>query len=344
MRKVAGTLVLALSLALCGCGTQDSGAYGRGAAALQQGDYSTAIEEFQTAADQDGRAAEAYRGQGIACLRQGEYARAVTLFSLSLEEMKHSNKEFSRDVLFYQAEAYEKNGQSGEAEAIYTELTEDGGDARAFVLRGRGKLQGGDTVGAREDFESALDCDGSYEVYLQIYQAYTAVNREADGADYLERALESAPGDAEDYKYQAQVHYYLGDYEKAKEDLSKAGEEEDDESRLLLGKLCLETEDAAAARSVYQNYLENGERPAEAYNGLALCDIQEKDYDSALQNIRRGIECGDEEAMRDLLYNEIVVYEYQLDFVTAKSKMKEFLEKYPGDEDAVRENIFLQSR
>ena len=86
--------------------------------------------------------------------------------------------------------------------------------------------------------------------FIEIYQAYTAVNREADGADYLERALESAPGDAEDYKYQAQVHYYLGDYEKAKEDLSKAGEEEDDESRLLLGKLCLESEDAAAARSL----------------------------------------------------------------------------------------------
>ena len=48
--------------------------------------------------------------------------------------------------------------------------------------------------------------------------------------------------------------------------------------------------------------------------------------------------------MRDLLYNEIVVFENQLDFETAKSKMQEFLEKYPGDQEAVRENTFLQSR
>ena len=33
-----------------------------------------------------------------------------------------------------------------------------------------------------------------------------------------------------------------------------------------------------------------------------------------------------------------------LDFDTAKWKMTEFLEKYPDNEDAVRENNFLQSR
>src|SRR5699024_12405327 len=60
--------------------------------------------------------------------------------------------------------------------------------------------------------------------------------------------------------------------------------------------------------------------------------------DLALRNIRQGISCRDESVMRDLLYNEIVVYERQLDFETAQSKMREFLERYPGDEEALREN------
>ena len=48
--------------------------------------------------------------------------------------------------------------------------------------------------------------------------------------------------------------------------------------------------------------------------------------------------------MRDLLFNEIVVYEKQLDFQTAKEKMQEYLKQYPKDEEALRENEFLQSR
>ena len=344
MRKIAGLLALTLCLAMCGCTREDSGAYDRGMDALQRGDYSTAIDEFQQAADRDGRAAEAYRGEGIAYLRQQDYGHAVTLFSLSLDEMKHSNQEFRRDVLLYQAEAYEKNGQSSEAENIYSGLIKDGGDALACVLRGSGKLKAGDTEGAEEDFERALKQENSYDTYLEIYQAYTAVSREADGADYLERALELTPETGAELAGQAQVYEYLGDYEKAREGLDRAAEEGDSRSLLMLGSLYLETGETGSARDVYRNYLETEEEPAVAYNGLALCDIQDKDYDSALENIRRGIDCGDMEAMRDLLYNEIVVYEYQMNFETAKTKMKDFLEQYPGDEQAVRENQFLQSR
>lgn len=55
-----------------------------------------------------------------------------------------------------------------------------------------------------------------------------------------------------------------------------------------------------------------------------MCDILEEDYESALRNIRQGISCRDESVMRELLYNEIVVYERQLDFETAQSKMRSF--------------------
>ena len=47
---------------------------------------------------------------------------------------------------------------------------------------------------------------------------------------------------------------------------------------------------------------------------------------------------------RSLLYNEIVAYEYKKDFVTAKSKITAYLELYPDDAEALRENEFLSTR
>ena len=344
MRRTAAVLLCVLCLSLGACTREDSGAYDRGMAALQQGDYDTAMEEFQHAASGDGREAEAYRGEGIIYLRQQDYGHAITLFGLSLDSMKHSNPQFRRDVLYYQAEAYIGNGQDRDAEAIYTELIEEDGDAQAYFLRGSGKLNSGDTEGAAEDFAGALRQENSYEMYMKIYRAYAAVNREADGADYPEQALSLEPAGGEDYYLQAQVYDYLGDYAKAEEALTKAVQEGCQEALPMLGKLYLETGDLSGARRLYQDFLESGERPAAAYNGLALCDIQQEEYESALDNIRQGIACQDTEVMRDLLFNEIVVYEKQLDFQTAKEKMQEYLKQYPKDEEALRENEFLQSR
>ena len=177
MRKTAAILLCALCLAFGGCTREDSGAYDRGMAALEQGDYETAMDEFQTAANTDDRKAEAYRGEGIIYLRRQDYHHAVTLFSLSLESMKHGNQEFRRDVLFYQAEAYIGNGQHSQAQEVYTELIEDSKDPQAYFLRGRSKLTTGDIQGAAEDFQGALEQNSSYGLYMQIYQAYTEVNR-----------------------------------------------------------------------------------------------------------------------------------------------------------------------
>ena len=102
--------------------------------------------------------------------------------------------------------------------------------------------------------------------------------------------------------------------------------------------------DVVSARSLYQEYLSRNENAAEAYNGLALCSIAEKDYDTALQNIEQGLANAADEDKQSLLFNRIVVYEYKLDFAQAKAYMDEYLELYPGDEEAVRESQFLNSR
>ena len=95
-----------------------------------------------------------------------------------------------------------------------------------------------------------------------------------------------------------------------------------------------------SARSVYQEYLSRNADAAEAYNGLALCDIAEQNYDAALQNIEQGLAKAGEEEQQSLLFNRIVVYEYKLDFEQAKAYMAEYVKAYPDDEEAARENQF----
>ena len=335
-------LAVVFLMAFGGCRGEDSGAYDRGMEALKASDYDTAMEEFQTAANEDGRKAEAYRGEGIIYLKRQDYEHAATLFGLSLDAMEYQNEEFREDVLYYQAEAYAGAGRIQEAEAVYRQLETGSDPGLAFFRQGQICLDRGSMDSAKELFAQALEQDGSYEMYIRIYEACADVSREADGAVYLRTALELTPSDGEDYYSEGLIHYYLENYDQARISLNNAVEAGKEDARLLLGKICLETEDVAGARVVYQQWLEENEKAAPAYNGLALCDIAEGNYDSALVNIETGLSCGGAE--EELLFNEIVVYEYKLDFETAKEKMQEFLEKYPDNEEAVRENMFLQSR
>ena len=344
MRRRLGIVVCALLLLCTGCSREDSGAYDKGMEALALADYDTAMENFQKAANEDDRKAEAYRGEGIIYLRRQDYEHAITLFSLSLQEMKHKNQEFREDVLFYQAEAYQGNGQEQEALDIYESLIKGSQPAQAYFVRGNLYLQKGDLDQAEADFRMAVNKSGEYEIYIQIYEAYAAVNREADGALYLEEALQKEATDADQYYQEGRIYTYLEEYDKAKTSLNQAVSAGKEEAIFLLGQVCLKTGGVSEARALYQSCLDQELQPAAAYNGLALCEMAEKNYDSALAYIQQGLDCQDSQEEETLLFNEIVIYEYRLDFETAKAKMTDFLAKYPNNQTAIRENTFLQSR
>ena len=117
------------------------------------------------------------------------------------------------------------------------------------------------------------------------------------------------------------------------------------EAYLLLGMVYLSQKDVSNARAMYQQYMEmQEENQARGYNGLALCDISEGNYSSALEQIQKGLEIAEKGDVQELLYNEVVVYEKMQDFNTAKTKMASYMELYPDDVEAGKENQFLQYR
>ncbi|MDO4617251.1 MAG: tetratricopeptide repeat protein [Lachnospiraceae bacterium] len=344
-QKMLGVLLTGLLfLGAAGCTQQDSGAYDQAMEALNLGNYNLAEEKLAEAELSDDRPAEAARGMGILSLARGQYQEAMEYFEAAIEYAGAKNKTFIRDVKLYQAETFLAEEKLDEAEELCRELLEEGKSGKAEIILGRICLLQEDPEAAQEHFTASVSAEQSYENYLAIYDLYVNASMEADGAVFLEQALTLTPSDAEDYCSQGQVYYSLGETELAKTSFARAIDLGSTEAVPMMGSLYLENQEIQAARSMYQSYLNEAVRPAIAYNGLALCDLAEGDYDAALANISKGLAEEDTEIRESLLLNEIAAYEYKLDFQTAKSKMEEFLAEYPENEAAVRENLFLQSR
>ena len=62
------------------------------------------------------------------------------------------------------------------------------------------------------------------------------------------------------------------------------------------------------------------------------------------QCFNRALELGDRSLTQILKFNQIVAYEYLGDFEQADVLMKNYLQQYPDDQDALREYEFLKSR
>ena len=333
-----------LALLCSGCGKQDSGAYDRGLADMAAGEYDAAIEEFQTAADTDGREAEAYRCEGIAFLKKGTPKAAISLLELSLEKMQYEDETFSEDVKYYLAEAYEEDGQETEAISLYQELEQGNSPARAMLLEGRLQLNEGNTEEADRLFSEAVQLDGSAENYIAIYEAYSNVKLEANGADYLQEFISSVTEETGNTYELGLCYYYLGEYSKAKEVLLAASEDENTDAIMLLGRLYMQDGETGNARDLFQRCLSEGNNSGTVYNGLALCSMEEGDYETALDYINDGLATADVEEKESLLFNEIIIYEGLQQYDVAKEKVEYFLQSYPDNESAVREKTFLESR
>ena len=345
--------LLAVMLVLPGCGAKEeavdeNGAYATGMTLLEQGNLNEALAQFKTAVDQEDHVVESYRGEGIVYLQEGTYTSAITMFTRCLDALEDggdNDAAFREDVLLYEAEAYMKNNNIDEAISIYSDLTSGENPEKAYLMRGIAYVTLGDVDSAKQDFDKVVKTAASYENCIHIYEALASVSRKADGVEYLQKALEQTPETADDYYNEGVVYYTSGNLEQAKEDLNHAIELGSSDAVEMLGKVCIELGETEAAREAYQNMINDGMFQAAAYNGLALCDIADEQYQAALDEINIGLQdTSDPDATKNLLYNQIVAYEKLLDFETAKAKMTEYLAMYPGDENAIRENKFLSTR
>ncbi len=351
MRKIrifaAVALAVTLSASLAGCAKSDARKlYSTASAELEKKNYDDAATDFQKVIDEGYYLPESYRGLGLAQMCGQDYPDASISFEKSLLNVEGQSRSFQRDVNLYLAHCREMQGETEKALDIYNNLINQNADSEVLFLRGRLLLKTDQDSAAEADFDRAVQLSSDYVLYINIYEVYADEDKGADGSRYLEEALKTANATADDYYHQGLIHYYLQDYDDARDALTKAlkADSEDPASLYLLGKVYLATGDTADARAVYKDYVSDKENGAGAYNGLALCDIADGNYDSALQNIKDGLTFNDSSVNQALLYNEIVVYEKQHDWSTATSLAASYIASYPSDEAGLKEYEFLSSR
>ena len=339
---LAGFLLL---FAGCGGNSEADQYYKEGIEALEQEKYDNALACFEALIDAKELLPEAYRGYGIAWMEKEMYPEAIAAFSRSLNNLDGNHPDFKADVMFYLAEMRILTGELEKAVEVYSEmLKDDAENVQAFFLRGKVYLELKEYAKAEKDFDRALrDCE-NYNLYINIYQMYEKLNMASEGNKYLDWALGLEPKSGEDYYHRGRIFENQGLYMDAKAALLSSIQLGYEDAMLLLGRIYLKLDDVSNARTMYEDYLAQSEKKAIAYNGLAQCDIYEGNYDSALKHIKKGLAAGKGDELRGLLYNEIVAYEYKKDFQIAKEKMAAYLEKYPDDVDALRENEFLSTR
>lgn len=333
------------ALLLTGCGGENQKTYEQANADLEEANYDYALNEYQACISAGYKLAQSYRGSGIVKLRTGDYQGAIDDLTNALNDEK-TGKSDRKDLLEYRAVAELKAELYDQAMADCQTLAEDYSlNANDYYLTGCVALAMDSYDEASSNFSEAYGSDSTYEMAIQIYEAYLGQDMEADGTRYLEAALKTEAKTADDYCERGKVYYYMDDYENARTELTTAADKGSTEATLILGMVYMAQGDTSNARSFYQQYIDaDGDDPAKGYNGLALCDISDGDYDSALQNISQGLGDATSDEMRDLLFNEIVVYEKKLDFSTALSKAQEYVQTFKDDDAAAKELTFLQSR
>lgn len=337
----AGCLSLML---LTGCSPEDTKNYKQAALDLEQGNYEIALEEYETAIAAGVKVAQSYRGAGVAQMKLGNYEDAITNFTNALNSDK-VGKNLKKDILSYRAAAYLKTKAYEEALADCQALAESYDmNADIYFLTGETALAMDSYEEAASNFEQAYGEDATYDRAIQIYGAYLDKDMEADGTRYLEAALSGTAKNAQDHCDRGRVYYYMDDYDNAADELKQAIDGNNTEALALLGMVYMEQGDSENARTMFQQYVSQADNGAKGFNGLALCDIEAGDYDSALSNISSGIHVAEGEELQSLLFNEIAVYEKKLDFQTALQKAKEYLDLYPEDKTVKKELAFLNTR
>ena len=352
MVKKAGLVcgfMAAASLFLGGCAM--GGATGKktvqGISALESEDYHQAQKLFEEAVKEGEEEVLAYRGLGMAYMGLAEYEKAEEAFEIALEYTDDRMPENTQDIQLYLATVQYREEKYEDTVTTCDGILENTskGNADAYFLRGASYLHEGLQEDASKDFDAAVSLTPTdYDLYLNIYECYNQQNLSGLGGEYLQSALNIQGNDMEHSYNRGRIYYYLENYEQAQSQLIGPVEQKYEPAMYLIGKVYLAQEDFEHAQAIYQQIQSEFGESAEVYNGLALCAMENGDYDSALTYITQGLSLDGTEGKQELYFNEIVAYERKLDFATAKAKAQEYIQNYPSDEAGQKEWVFLSTR
>ena len=346
LRIIWTMITSVMLLLLSGCGDDNKSFIDKGGDALEALDYGTAASMYDSAIQAGEEAQLAYRGKGMALLGLSRYSEAEQMFLKALSESNGNIGGIEYDIAYYLAVSQAKAGKYDDAYDTYSAIIDlDEKAADAYYLRGKVSLSQGDKNSALADYDMAIALEPTdYDIYILICKDLNGAGYETDGKAYIQRAMNT---DYRKSEYQKGVfNYYIGEYEKAKENFEDSRGKRKDTTDLIvyLGKTYEALGDYNYAASLYTDYLTDNPDDPEVCLQLGLNKLTQCDYDGALLAFETGIATENVEYMQTLKFNRIAAYEYKLEFKKAAVLMEEYLAEYPNDEEAEREYKFLKTR
>ncbi len=284
--------------------------------------------------------------QGIELMNTGDYAGAIKSFDEALELQGTNINEGTLDICFYKAAALYNTGKSAEAIDLYSAIIDFEPDlADTYYLRGSIYLKEKESEKMMADYEKAMElADDPYEMAIMIYNNLSANDYLSQGRTFLQEAIDLGGKKAEDYLGRGKVYISLTEYDKAVLELQKADEKKAEEAKIYLAQAYELQGKSQEASKVLTKYLEEGNPSSEAFEALGNMEMKNNKPESALKYYQSGLNCNKVSNEQGLKKGEIIAYEKMGDYENAKAKMAEYLEEYPGDAQAIRENEYLKTR
>lgn len=339
-------VALTACMIFTGCSTnKELSNYKQGIQALENQQYSEALNHFKASEEEGNKLQLSYRGEGMAYLGLSQYEDALNSFNLALEQSNGLVKSIDYDINYYMAVAEYNSGKLEDAIKTYSNIIAvNKNDANAYYLRGKTNLELGKIDEAKADYDKAIELkkDDS-RLYINIYEDLVEKGMEADAKAYINTGVVSV---SKPTTYELGIfNYYLGDYTQARNYFEESSEtKKTEEGIIYLGKTYEALDDAGYTIALYEEYISNNKTADIVYNELGLLKASKRDYEGAIAAFSAGLENEGASCKQSLMYNQIVAYEMLGDFDSAKKHMESYLKQFPGDENALRENIFLSSR
>ena len=308
-------------------------------------EYEGALAALDIAEESGEDMAYILRARGVANMGLTNYEEAVEQFIAALGYSDWRIDDFDIDVNYYLADTYERMGKDSEAIDTYSAILGiREKDMLAHYRRGRVRLRQNDHDGALEDFERALKLEpDNYDLRIEIAGRLTESGYEDEGRSYLEQFLAEKEKKLSDFD-KGRIYFYMEDDATAKTYFEEARDDDDQSTILFLGKTYEMLGDYNYATSTYQNYLSKHPEAALIHNQLGLSRLESGDYAGAKEAFQTARNLNNTGIDQTLSFNEIVACEYTGDFNQAKVLMEAYIKKYPDDEAAKREALFLSTR
>lgn len=326
----------------CGAGTVK---IDEGMELIEALDYRSALSAFEEAVSLGEDQRLIARGRGIAYMGLTDYEKAVESFKEALALSNGFLESMDYDISFYLAAALTKNRKYEEAEQIYNAILNlKENQQEALFLRGLVRLAQAKYDEAKKDFDRVVVLDGkNYDRIIDIYEAMAHYGYEEAGREYLNDVIAAGAGSLSTFD-QGRLYYYLGQYQDAALLLEKSREKGGAESSLYLGRAYEAIGEYNYAMNVYSSYIARDTTNAEIYNQLGICRMFTKDYQGALEAFQAGMKIENSGMLQTLAFNEIMAYEYLGEFRKAGVLLNSYMESYPDDDVAAREQTFLSTR